>query len=497
MKTNLRKIKQLLFLFTMLLLVSCSSDIYEQQIEKSNKTMKMLNRSEIVKIPKLASKLNQIKSTQNKVHERIVADTTYNFSVDTNSAIYVSSGASETYTFNVIRKNGDNKIENLILIANLDGTFRTLLIKYGFTNSDREALGFNPMSFDSPKYTEIEADYSELINNKCVYRSDYICVDTYEYGRIETNGGNNAGGALFYYGWSVTATNCTFVTQSDGCGGGDSNLILTFETSPIHTNGGYSGVTVALSTNQRTFINALNIMSSENFGIMNGDVQMSILNYVNTLTNGQISSVVYFFNYANTTWISSQSDETQQSIFNYLIANNFSTQSRDKINQLINVAVATNSSFTIDPTITSTNGQVFNSTNELQNYLTSLSSNLTTEITSDTQGNTKVGKIKRNIGAFTFVTIEVNQTLIPYAINGVSSYISGNTLCLSYNQATPSNLVQTTTNNNVVTLSFSSTLNINALNDNIGTLWTYDLTIIVKVNKLTGEIISMNINGLP
>jgi len=331
----MRKINQLLFLVTILLLTSCSNDFYEEQIKNSNKSMKMLNRSEIDNLPKLTSKLNQIKLTQNKIQERIVTDTTYNFSVDTNSAIYISSETSETYTFNVIRENSDNKIENLILIANSDSTFRTFLIKYNFTNSDKETTGFNPNNYESPKYTEIEADYTQLINSKCLYRSDFICVDTYEYERIETNSGYNAGGALFYWDWRVVATNCTFVTQSSGCGGGDSNLILTFETSPIHTNGGYSGVTVALSTNQRTFINTLNLASSENFGIMNGDVQMSILNYVNTLTNGQISELVYFFNNANTFWICDQLAETQQSIFNYLIANNFSTQSRNFINELV------------------------------------------------------------------------------------------------------------------------------------------------------------------
>lgn len=335
MRNNLKKMKQLFFLFTTLLVVSCSSDIYEQQIEKSNKSMKMLNRSEIVKIPKLTSKLTEIKSTQNKVQERIVADTTYNFSVDTNSAIYINSGASETYTFNVLRENSNNKIENLLLIANSDGTFRTFLIKYDFTNSEKQTQGFNPLNYKSPKYTEIEADYSQLVNNRCMYRSDFICVDTYEYDRIETNSGSSASGALFYYGWRVVATNCTFVTQSSGCGGGDSNLMLTFETSPIHTSGGYGGVTVSLTSNQQTFINALNIFSSENFGIMNGDVQMSILNHVNTLTNSQINTVAYFFNYANTLWISSQSDQTQQSIINYLIANGFSTQSRGFIDELI------------------------------------------------------------------------------------------------------------------------------------------------------------------
>ena len=329
----------------MLLVVSCSSDIYEQQIEKSNKSMKMLNRSEIVKIPKLTSKLTEIKSTQNKVQERIVADTTYNFSIDTNSAIYINSGASETYTFNIIRENSDEKIENLLLIANPDGTFKTFLIKYDFTNSEKQTQGFNPLNYKSPKYTEIEADYSQLVNNRCIYRSDFICVDTYEYDRIETNSGSNAGGALFYYGWRVVATNCTFVTQSSGCGGGESNLMLTFETSPIHTIGGYGGVTVSLTSNQQTFINALNILSSENFGIMNGDVQMSILNHVNTLTNSQINTVAYFFNNANTLWISNQSDQTQQSIFNYLISNGFSTQSRDKINGLINLAAEKNIDF--------------------------------------------------------------------------------------------------------------------------------------------------------
>ncbi len=336
MRNNLRKLKQLFFLFGMLLLVSCSNDIYEQQIEKSNKKMKLLNRTEIVKIPKLTSKLTQIKSTQNKVQERIVIDTTYNFSVDTNSAIYINSEISETYTFNVIRENSDRKIENLLLITNPDGTFRTFLIKYNFTNSDKLTQGFSPLNYESPKYTEIEVDYTQLVNSRCVYRSDFICVDTYEYDRIETNSGSNAGGALFYYDWRVVSTNCTFVTSSSGdCGGGGGGSILTFETSPIHTSGGYGGVTIGLSTNQRTFINALNIMSSENFGVMNGDVQMNILNYVNTLTNSQINTVAYFFNNANSLWISSQSDQIQQSIINYLVANGFSTQSRDFINELI------------------------------------------------------------------------------------------------------------------------------------------------------------------
>lgn len=182
-------------------------------------------------------------------------------------------------------------------------------------------------------------------------------------------------------------------------------------------------------------------------------------------------------------------------VFNLILKN---SENLDRIIQMSNYANLNNLKFTFKNDLDNQNANIFSSINDLKDYLNSLNSNLDTETTLvDDQGNTKTAKVKRNIGLFTYLNVNVNQTLNPYNVNGVYSSISGNTLCLSYNQITPSDLVQTTTVGNITTLVFSSTLNVNALNDNIGTVWTFDLTIKIKINKLTGAITYINVDGLP
>jgi hypothetical protein len=217
--------------------------------------------------------------------------------------------------------------------------------------------------------------------------------------------------------------------------------------------------------------------------------QTFLNNNENGINNTKINNIKNFLN--NSNLIST----TKEKIIDELAIKN-NQEVLDFVNELVNSNLI-NLDFSFDNTLNTSNSIAFNSINEIQNYFNTLNSNQNVTITSLTQGNSKTATISRNIGLLTFLNIEVNQTMSPYNINGVTSSISGNTLCLNYEQTTPSDLTEINTNFNVVNVKFYSNLKISVLNDNIGTVWTFRLTISISINKNTGEIISMHINGLP
>ena len=177
---------------------SCSKDFYDEiKLSNNSKQMRYLNKNEVLSIPKIVIKLNKFRNIENRSTDRVVQSNVYNFYVNTQSALYIKNDNQETYTFEVKRDVCDGKVENLVLVSMPDNSFRVLLVKYYFTYAEKESTGFNPANYPNPTYTEIDFDYDDLLS-KCEYKTDYICVESYEYScDIPTNQGNNVGGLQF------------------------------------------------------------------------------------------------------------------------------------------------------------------------------------------------------------------------------------------------------------------------------------------------------------
>jgi hypothetical protein len=214
----------------------------------------------------------------------------------------------------------------------------------------------------------------------------------------------------------------------------------------------------------------------------------------NDLTTVQINQTkqsAFQFLLQHGSWLSGQFATTQQSIFNYLITNGFSTASKNKINQLINVAIATNTTFTIDPTVNATNGQVFNSSSSLQNYLNNQSS-VGSDFEYDIQQqNQKIASTKFWIGApYNGIKVNIKQNMTnPYSVINVTSEMFGVTLFADWNQSDFSSSIL----NNVVTVDVYGVSSIKIFFEGIGTIYHENQHFQIKINKLTGVIISANV----
>src|SRR5574343_562886 len=125
MKNNL---KILFLLFSLLLLFnSCSKDNFNEINNENQLKIRKISKLEIEANFKLFSKLLQIDNTKENIQGKIVNDSVYNFSINTNFATFIDNGVFSTYTFEVFRNSSDNKLENLILKSNNQGGYDCVL----------------------------------------------------------------------------------------------------------------------------------------------------------------------------------------------------------------------------------------------------------------------------------------------------------------------------------------------------------------------------------
>lgn len=447
-----------LIAFATLFLISCSEDLYEKENTFNNKGVKIskvsLKEPKFQNKTKLIQEVNKIKNKQSlstNTH-RMVYDSINDFYFDDeNGTLIENKNGYESYTFKVIREAPiDSKLENVIFSKNQDGEYDTYLAKYPVSEEEIKTLS-------TEDFENMETNFQIL--NKA---TQYVCITTTIYGGCNETHSNG----YTCSGETVTSDCYNMDGGSGGGGSGDSGSGTGSGTGTTWQGGGVS--TTPTGGGGGTSLNM------DNF-------------YLSLQFNQQ-------------EWFDNQSTETQQSIFNYLNTNGFTTTNKNKIKNLIQVVSQTNGTFVLSPDVNSGNSQVFNNSQELTNYLNSITDNQnsTTEFTSLSQ-NQKIAKFNKTVNFFTDFSVQVSQSISPHIIQSVASSISGNTFSITYTQTTPNNGADISTNNNIVTVQFYGNLDINIFFEGIGVIHTYEITQIVKINKLTGEPIpgSYQIIGLP
>lgn len=479
---NKMNIARKLIVFATLFLISCSEDLYENGNSHNNEDIKIskvsLKESRFQNKPKLIQEVNKVKSKQNSTSTtgRMVYDSINNFYFDDENGMLVeTSSGYESYTFKVEREVPTNyELENIVFSKN-GNEYDVTIVKYELTTSEIEQLEDNIL-FEPTVEPEIEVISRVMDCNTKIDKCTIIISPSsgeiigYEITYLDpcegSSGGSNTGSG------SGTGTGDSGSGTGSGTGGLDpigSGTGTSWEGGGSNTNGGLittptggGGGGSSTSLNMDNFLLGLSFQGQE--------------------------------------WYDNQSTETQQSIFNYLNTNGFNTTNKNKIKNLIQVVSQTNGTFVLSPNVNSGNSQVFNNSQELTNYLNSItdSQNSTTEFTSLFQ-NQKIAKFNKTVNFFTDFSVQVSQSISPYVIQSVASSISGNTFSITYTQTTPNNGADISTNNNIVTVQFYGNLDINIFFEGIGVIHTYEITQIVKINKLTGEPIpgSYQILGLP
>lgn len=361
--------------------------------------IKKIYKSEINSVKGLNNKLQQAIQTNNNLQGRIVNDSLYNFSINTDLATYIDNGEYQTYTFEVYRNNGNGKLENLILKSDNSGGFYSILVKYDFTKEIFNQDNFNPNNFSLPLYTYIDFDYNQVLNSKCVNNEGaLVCSESWSYkcnGTIDQ--GDNNGNTDFteQCGWVMSVGFCTYV-YGEGCGGASENF-GGLDTSPTGDNhGGYSA----------------------------GGYNMT-----------QINNAIALLPYSQQQWLNQLiNEETKTQTAIYIIENNSSQEAVGFATQLINLAISNDASFQFDDTIDSSNTLVFNTIQDFENHLeTNLATLEETDFEIDAQ-NQRIATAKLSYGTFG-ITIKVKQNMLPtYEVVNVSSVKTGLSILLSYEQ---------------------------------------------------------------
>ncbi|WP_353078584.1 hypothetical protein [Flavobacterium sp.] len=206
----------------------------------------------------------------------------------------------------------------------------------------------------------------------------------------------------------------------------------------------------------------------------------------NDLTTVQINQTkqsAFVFLLQHGAWLSGQSATTQQSILQNLT----SLEKIEKIDKLTDVAEITGTTFTIDPTVNATNGQVFNNANDLEDYLnTGNSSNCTTQVNNINLGE-RISKAVFDLGIFINLELSVKQNTNPFSVTAVTSEITGMTLGKEWHQT------NSTTNN---TAGFPNSAEVDVYGnmvhfiflEGIGTVFTASEHFQIKFLKNNGSI---------
>lgn len=448
MKNPKQKLKNILLLLSVFFTFSCSKDAYEESSYEASKKYKVksLQRSEIKNLEK---KLKNFKAFTKFQYEnnRTEISSIYDFSIETNDVKFIEAGNIKSYTFKVNRTVDNGLFENLQIIKKADGNYVAKLLQYNLTNEEQVLFLSSGYLDVNGKLTTINIDDPSFINNiNAKLRGD--CYDM-----IITSQENPCASGEHSYGqigcimppslqakpdsnvYTIVSVNC------DTGSGGDLENGVT--TTPVSGGGGGS------LWNQDSFYNNITLEQQ--------------------------------------TWLDNQTSIVNESILNYLITNNFNTASKNKIYQLIDVAIATGTTFTIDPTVNATNGQVFNNANDLEDYLnTGNSSNCTTQVNNINLGE-RISKAVFDLGIFINLELSVKQNTNPFSVTAVTSEITGMTLGKEWHQT------NSTTNN---TAGFPNSAEVDVYGnmvhfiflEGIGTVFTASEHFQIKFLKNNGSI---------
>jgi hypothetical protein len=451
MKKQLKKMLNVALLLSLIILSSCEKDLYDEAIVQDKKgistkriSLKELDSKTNAELFKAASR---VKNKVENLAGRMVYDSIYDFYFDDEKGIYLNKDGKESYTFPIYRKNSDDKIENIIFNEKDNGEFDILLSKYDIKREDLEGLTVEELNS-----TLIE--YTALFDGNRSLAPQLVCVDTESYQLVSDNaGGIPTQQPLMHYEWVTTGSYCFWTGGPGGGGGGGYEESTTNGGVPGGQNNsstggsGGMGVNTALNSGytlaQYNFVNSLstsnNVAVQDNFVTIDSGAQNIILNYIeaNKTNTALINTVQYFIRNTNLAWLGLQTPSVQTSIMNYVVHNNFSSTSRDFINQTISNMSVNNYTLlnlnNFDNNITTTNvpqclQNLVNSIKLLQNgkfgqVISQFAGN--NPVPQNYNWNVTIGTLGYNNPANTTGTVNANTQTVTSTIN--SSYLNTST----------------------------------------------------------------------
>lgn len=324
-KTKLTQL--VLFLFGMtLILNSCVKEAIQTQ-HYDNIVLKVVTYADIKENQNLKQSISKIRTKQKEsMQNRMVYDSLNEFFFDDSYGKLTEIDGKKSYTFSVYRKDSDDKIENIIFNENENGEYDALFAKYDYSKEEMLNLTQDELEVRDPIISESSTNRVQL----CVKYKEYRCVPP--------NHGDLVGYSGDYdCGWVTVWEICS---GSGGNGGGyphyDYPTGSGVPNDNNYNNPGGLSTSVVQPTQAGEFVSSLGFATIDEFISLSDAVKTIIFTYLynNNYSNQVVTPTKYALQHFNYLWFSELSESMQISIMNYFTQNNFSTESKNEINEI-------------------------------------------------------------------------------------------------------------------------------------------------------------------
>lgn len=403
-----------------LMVFSCQTEETFLEKEPSHLIVKKISEEQVFENNRILSRLNELTNPNKKLpleadksFNKIVYDSTYNFTIDTDNCIFTDDGISQTYTFPIFRDNKPFVSENLIIKIE-QNEISTYLFDYqedidNFKNLTQDEIYLKEIK----KYKISNLDNTDQMLAKGEYDNStemVICADVFVYTLVEYHEGDLTGGPLYEWKWLYIGQECYFASGglsggSSGSGGNVSSGGGASNTSPSNIN--TAPTTISYSDGTKAEFDLITNLYSEN----------NI-----SLTSEQIA------------WFNRNSQKLTEIIV-FLGQNNNSAESLLFLKELITISFQQNIKFNL-PTGLLISTLNFNTLNDLNNHLLSNAATLesTDLVLNPIDQNEKTAIAKFSYGTFG-VSVKIKQEMSPdYKIKNVTSNKTGVSILLSWEQ---------------------------------------------------------------
>ena len=183
MRKTKSKILILFILSSLYSLISCNDDeLHEYNhgaktgIKSSKITFNEFKKH--CKAFNLITDLNKKQSESNSILNKIVEDTINNFTIETQEGLYLQYANLHSFTFPIHREEDNDKLENLVLSYQNDGSYKVKILKYDLTPQEKIDLELGQLkTIQNPIITmPIENFDTNLVVNACETVTETIYV---------------------------------------------------------------------------------------------------------------------------------------------------------------------------------------------------------------------------------------------------------------------------------------------------------------------------------
>jgi hypothetical protein len=478
MKNILKTILKMALICLLALLSGCEA---EKDLTKNNKlVMRKFSMNDIANKgnSKLAEAVGKIKSMHpaaTNESARIVFDEKSGLYFDDEKGIYIEMDDIKSYTFPVIRTSISEKVMNICFNEKSTGNYDVYIVKYDFTKEEAENL-------TKEQLMQREKAYIQLIKDgNPVTTYSIVCVDILQQVEISEFEGILDGDATeTHVQWVTIDSFCYDAGAEDydgfnyGSGSGSDNPGDTNTGGTEDSNGIITGTLI--SDTEAPIPGSIPLgIALEYFEDSLDDLALPVYNAHPELREYLAMNNCDF-----------NSREFVMGMIAVFQGEEYTQEQKEAISHLIAYCANNGSTFSIDSSVNANNSIPLNDENELNDFLNNQNDEGGEFTYEMPQPNLKISSTKLWIGVFNGVKFNVKQNITPYSVINVTSELFGATIFVNWHQTD----YTTSISENIVTIDVYGVYSIKIFFEDVGTIYHENQHIQIKIDKLTGNIIS-------